>query len=185
MPALWRRSSTYAFVLDSGAACDADQQTALGKYLDAATINATGACVDGKRYYLVHPAGSASSAKFSAPPGLDHLPFYNNITVEDLVQGALRTWIPGGGNGTGAFVDPTTNTTAAYGFLDGQLPGPGVVRLPVCSPDQAMRGWKAGTGANATAFYPCDGPTSAGGRVRYPGAAAVAVVLGLALFNIM
>ncbi|KAK3903406.1 hypothetical protein C8A05DRAFT_32845 [Staphylotrichum tortipilum] len=184
IPALWRHSGTYAFVLDSGAPCDVDQP--LAKYLDAATTNTTGACVDGKRYYLVHPGGSVSNGngKFSAPPGLDKLPFYNNITTEDLIRGALRTWIPDGGNGTGAFADPTTNATAAGVMLDGEIPGPGVVRLPVCSAESAMRAWRAGPGANVTAVYPCAGPvTSAGGRVRYPGAAAAVVVLGLALFN--
>jgi hypothetical protein len=56
-PALWRASRNYAFVIDSGFGCDADKP--LDNYLDDATIDATGACFDGRRYYLAHPARCA------------------------------------------------------------------------------------------------------------------------------
>jgi hypothetical protein len=54
LPALWRASRNYAFVIDSGFGCDADKP--LDNYLDDATMDATGAFFDGRRYYLVHPA---------------------------------------------------------------------------------------------------------------------------------
>lgn len=103
IPVLWRLSETYAFVLDSGYGCD--EQYPVKDYLDEATMDATSACYDGKRYYLVHPKGDSeecscsyvgrrcemrcSNSKFSAPPGLDSLDgeMFGGITTADLIKG--------------------------------------------------------------------------------------------------
>jgi hypothetical protein len=91
IPALWRNSGAYAFILDSGLGCS-DDKAPLLEYVDDATMKKTGVCVDGRQYYLVSPNGDphvpcwcrhyqAPGAcddlvcpernTFSAPPGLD------------------------------------------------------------------------------------------------------------------
>lgn len=64
IPSLWRVSATYAFVMDSGYGCDADKD--LGEYLDDATMEATGACINSKQYYLVNPSGDSTTGTASA-----------------------------------------------------------------------------------------------------------------------
>ena len=56
IPLLWRRSKTYAFVINSGASCGG---TPLRKYLTDDTADKTGVCYEGTLYYLVHPDGDA------------------------------------------------------------------------------------------------------------------------------
>lgn len=103
IPTLWQLSETYAFVLDSGYDCN--KEYPVEDYLDKDTMDATGACYDGRRYYLVYPKGDAEECscsyihthcertcrdnKFSAPPGLDSLngTLFGNITKEDLIKG--------------------------------------------------------------------------------------------------
>ncbi|KAM6532557.1 hypothetical protein FSOLCH5_001981 [Fusarium solani] len=57
IPTLWRLSETYAFVLDSGYDCN--KEYPVEDYLDEDTMDATSACYDGRRYYLVYPKGDA------------------------------------------------------------------------------------------------------------------------------
>ncbi|KAK4125717.1 hypothetical protein N657DRAFT_569661, partial [Parathielavia appendiculata] len=161
IPALWRVSRSYAFVLDSGFGCDADKP--LDKYLLDATMEATGACVDGRRYYLVHPAGQAFTCletcwdnMFSAPPGIERLADFGDITKEDLIRGSVRTWMANGKRNGGGFPD-TSDQGTAHALMSVDITTPGFVRLPVCSPEVAFRGWEKG-GHAPTANYPCDAP---------------------------
>jgi GH18 family chitinase len=171
IPALWRVSDTYAFVVDSGFGCGEDKP--LDAYLDDATMDATGACVDGRRYYLVHPAGDARVSKctgygpagctswervnnkFAAPVGLGALGRFGNLTKEDLVTGSVRTWLRNGRkNGGGGVPDePTTFDD----LVQVDVRKAGFVHLPVCSPERAFQSWDTG-GRGATDNYPCDVP---------------------------
>ncbi|KAL4767176.1 hypothetical protein BDW60DRAFT_220740 [Aspergillus nidulans var. acristatus] len=75
IPQVWQKSSQNIFVIDTrGLACD--DSNPVSDYLDDSTANATKACFNKKRYYLVHLNGDASNSlcfpyKFSVPPGLD------------------------------------------------------------------------------------------------------------------
>ncbi|KAK8074334.1 chitinase [Apiospora phragmitis] len=164
IPALWQVSKTYAFVIDSGYACDDDKP--LGDYLDDDTMEATGDCVDGRRYYLAYPDGEANKCechyydnshcervcrdqKFSAPPGLDSLDgtIFGRITRKDLITGSVRTWRQNG-KANGGTID---------NLLQVDVTTPGFMRLPVCSPERAFQSWDT-TKKGSSANYPCDIP---------------------------
>ncbi|KAK8062875.1 hypothetical protein PG997_014972 [Apiospora hydei] len=173
IPALWQVSHTYAFVIDSGYACDDDKP--LGDYLDDDTMDATGACVEGRRYYLAHPDGDAHKCechyydnghcervcrdqKFSAPPGLDSLDgnVFGKITKEDLITGSVRTYLQNGKANGGGFADPTDGGTIDN-LLNVDVTTPGFMRLPVCSPARAFQSWDT-TKKGSSPHYPCDIP---------------------------
>ncbi|RYO82101.1 hypothetical protein DL762_006788 [Monosporascus cannonballus] len=172
IPALWRRSKTYAFVIDSGASCDGRP---LGKYLADSTADETGVCYQGRRYYLVHPDGEARPCKcvrltdvgpcqtvcrdnkFSVPVGLGDLGRFGGVTKEDLVIGSVRTWLQNGKTNGGGVVDPINNGAARNDLLNMDITTPGFVRLPVCSPDRAFQSWETGTKGGSD-NYPCDIP---------------------------
>ncbi|KAK4249246.1 hypothetical protein C7999DRAFT_30299 [Corynascus novoguineensis] len=171
IPELWRRSKTYAFVIDSGAGCDGSP---LGKYLDDDTADETGVCYQGRRYYLVHPDGEAQSCncdhvtggqcnrecwddKFSAPVGLGELKRFGKLTKEDLVIGSVRTWIKNGKKNGAGVVDPISDASARSELMDMDITTPGSVRLPVCSPDRAFQSWQTAD-KGSSSNYPCDIP---------------------------
>ena len=173
IPALWQVSNTYAFVIDSGYGCNEDKP--LGEYLENDIMEATGACVDGKRYYLAHPDGDAKKCyrqysdsshtdevcknnKFSAPPGLDSLDgnIFGGIKKDDLIKGSVRTYIQNGKKNGGGFADPT-NSGTIDNLLKVDVTTPGFVRLPVCSPERAYQSWDT-TKAGSSDNYPCDIP---------------------------
>ncbi|KAH6631034.1 hypothetical protein B0J18DRAFT_379787 [Chaetomium sp. MPI-SDFR-AT-0129] len=171
IPAIWRASNNYAFVIDSGYACNVDRP--LPAFLEDNTMNATGACVDGMRYYLVAPTGNPLACscpsdntdghecpiacdhnKFSAPPGLDQLGGrFGGVTVEDLTTAAVRAWIAKGKDN-----DVDARDAMAQAALDdvmasddAQVP---FTNLPVCSADRALQGWTHTT-AGSSDSYPC------------------------------
>jgi hypothetical protein len=174
IPALWRVSKKYAFIIDAGHACDAGKQ--LGNYLDDATMDATGACVDGRQYYLAYPAGEARGCycefttgsdsceticrvnKFSIPPGLSSLgtSSWGGITKDDIVKGSVRTWIQNGRQNSDALPDPTNDGTISN-LVDVDVTTPGFMRIPVCSPERAFQSWDTAA-AGSSLFYPCDIP---------------------------
>ncbi|KAL2868998.1 uncharacterized protein BJX67DRAFT_387104 [Aspergillus lucknowensis] len=173
IPALWRVSKAYSFIIDAGHGCGEKQ---LSDYLEDKTMDATGACVDDKQYYLVYPDGDASVCecehitdagpcqnvcrdnKFSVPPGLDSLKdgSFGGITKEDLIKGSVRTWIQNGRENGAEAADPTNEGTMSN-LMDVDVTTPGFMRIPVCSPERAFQSWdtaKAGSSEN----YPCDIP---------------------------
>ncbi|AEO59465.1 glycoside hydrolase family 18 protein [Thermothelomyces thermophilus ATCC 42464] len=169
IPNLWRVSQTFAFILDSGFGCDVEKP--LQDYLEDETMEATGACVDGKRYYLVAPIGESRtcdwvngmwdctlSNKFSAPPGLDRLGAdFGYLTKEDFIKGSIRTWLKNGKRNAGGGMPDVTDIDTINSLIDLDFTTPGFIHLPVCSPERAYQTWdtsSSGYGAN----YPCDPP---------------------------
>lgn len=172
IPLLWRRSKTFAFVLDSGADCDGKP---LSKYLDDKTADDTGVCYEGRRYYLVHPDGDARPCEckyvsednpcmercwkntFSAPVGLGELSRFGEVTKEELVIGSVRTWRQNGKKNGGAVTDPISGQAARKDLADVDITTPGFIQLPVCSPDRAFQSWDTGSKGGSD-NYPCDIP---------------------------
>ncbi|KAF4986556.1 hypothetical protein FGRMN_10784 [Fusarium graminum] len=173
IPTLWRVSETYAFVLDSGSDCDAEYPMA--QYLDKDTMDATGACYKGKRYYLVYPKDDSEKChcvythtkcekvcqknKFSIPPGLDALDGsrFGKIKTEDLIAGSVRTYIKNGNKNTAAVMDPISDNVDTSDLIDVDITTPGVIRLPVCTPARAYQSWDTAS-KGSSPFYPCDFP---------------------------
>ncbi|EPS35532.1 hypothetical protein H072_11031 [Dactylellina haptotyla CBS 200.50] len=172
IPTLWRRSGTFAFVIDSGANC---KGSPLNKYLDDSTADRTGICFEDRLYYLVHPEGSARpcecvklsdhgpcqtvcrEGKFSVPVGLGDLGRFGGVTKEDLIIGSVRTWLKNGKvNGAGA-PDAINDASLRRDLLEMGIRSPGFVRLPVCSPDRAFQSWDT-TSKGSSPNYPCDIP---------------------------
>ncbi|RHZ62529.1 hypothetical protein CDV55_107218 [Aspergillus turcosus] len=130
LPALWRQSGSYTFIIDAGHACNEDKD--LSDYLDDDTMGATGVCVDNWQYYLAYPDGDATKCtcervtdvgpcqticrdqKFSAPKGIEYISDgnnYNGITKTELVKGSVRTWIGNGRENGASVADPTNEGT--------------------------------------------------------------------------
>ncbi|KAK1826535.1 hypothetical protein QBC39DRAFT_396776 [Podospora conica] len=174
IPALWRASDTYAFILDSGADCSS--RNAASKYISDDTASKTGVCVEGRQYYLVHTDGDARVCKcervtdlgpcqsrcsdntFSMPAGVGELggKLWAGLTRDEIVTGAVRTWKYTGKNG--ADINPQSVAQNAYSNSDkADIATPGVVRLPVCSSDRAFQSWKT-SDKGSTPNFPCDIP---------------------------
>ncbi|KAI8943235.1 hypothetical protein NX059_001257 [Plenodomus lindquistii] len=173
IPNLWRNSKAYAFVMDSGYGCTGNE--GLEEYVEADVMKATGACIDGKAYFLVQPDGDARTCKchyydnshcenvcttgtFAAPPGLNALngKDFGGITREDLIKGSVRTWEQNGKNNGGSTPDPKDSGTIDN-LLKSDITTPGFVRLPVCSPERAFQSWDT-TKKGSSDNYPCDNP---------------------------
>ncbi|KXX78980.1 Killer toxin subunits alpha/beta [Madurella mycetomatis] len=178
IPTLWRLSETYAFVLDTGLGCT-DDKNPLREYLDDDAMAATGDCVNGKQYYLVHPAGESNGEcrchsysapgvcidlrcedhkKFSVPPGLNSLNgrTFGAVTEQNLIKGSVRTWLQNGKKNGAGFADPH-NSATIDNLLNTDITTPGFIRLPVCSPERALQSWET-THKGSSANYPCDIP---------------------------
>jgi hypothetical protein len=173
IPVLWRFSKNYVFVLNTGSACGAT----VSEYVEEDTREATGACVDGIQYYMVHPPeGPADEYKcwqanrwggcdigedvktpFAAPPGIGSLGNYD-ITKEELIRGSVRTWIKNGrmNMGNSVLPNPDDGKTMDY-LMDEDMTLPDFVRLPVCSPERAWQSWDT-AGRGSSENYPCDIP---------------------------
>lgn len=163
IPGLWRRSSAYVFILQSGEGCSGNPAS---KYVSDSTAEATKVCVNDKLYYLVHPDGQSRDCaeggcidnKFQAPKGLDSLKNsdFGGVTKEDIVRGALATWeYNGRENKAVSITELAGRQEVRGGLVDLNVNTPGVVQLPVCSGDRAFQSWdKAVKGGSP--FYPCD-----------------------------
>ncbi|KAJ4297051.1 hypothetical protein N0V88_003968 [Collariella sp. IMI 366227] len=122
IPALWRQSKTYAFVIDAGVGCDLNKP--LSDYLSDETMETTGVCFENKPYYLVSPDGNAKKCEnicydggacervcrdnnLSKLPGLGLLGgmAFGGITKEGLVAGSVRTWAKNGNKNGGGPCD--------------------------------------------------------------------------------
>lgn len=173
IPALWGESKAYPFIIDSGDGCDGNN---IEKYMDEDTMTLTGSCVDGKKYYLASPDGNARKCeckkrpggaacenvctvqKFSAPKGLDSLGdgAFGGVTKDDLIRGAIRTWVSNGRKNGAAIADATDRETMDN-LLRLDVTTPGFIRIPVCSPNRAFQSWDT-SDKGSSANYPCDIP---------------------------
>ncbi|OLN96797.1 Killer toxin subunits alpha/beta 2 [Colletotrichum chlorophyti] len=173
IPALWRRSKTYAFVIDSGEGCDGNP---LSKYVDDDTAKVTSVCYDDTLYYLVHPDGEARPCecerttdmgpcqtvcrdnKFSAPVGLDRLGDFGKLEVADLIKGSVNTWRHNKKeNKRLNITEMALEKATQSNLLDVNIQTAGFVQLPVCSADRAFQSWRTGKKGGSD-NYPCDIP---------------------------
>ncbi|KAL4805376.1 chitinase [Aspergillus unguis] len=171
IPALWRESEAYPFIINTGDDCGKAQ---MDDYLYDKTKEATGGCVNGKQYYLVYPKGDSESCvclptsgqrecvnvcsdnKFAAPPGIDALKNFGGITKEELITGSVRTWADNNYENGGGFADPTNQGTIDD-LLDVDVTTPGFMRIPVCTAERAFLVWDTAK-AGSTSDYPCNVP---------------------------
>ncbi|KAK4213191.1 hypothetical protein QBC37DRAFT_464275 [Rhypophila decipiens] len=165
IPAIWTVSGIHAFVLDSGYPCGTIDP--MGQYINTDTQHATWACFQDKLYYLVAPIGKSQdcleticpSKTSSAPPGLNLLlgsslgssPFHD-ISVQDFIEGAVRTFIANGNRNGAQPMDPVSRDSFED-IVNHDIHAPGYIRLPVCRPDVAFQGWVRGD--RKAPDYPC------------------------------
>lgn len=178
IPTLWRYSRLFAFVMDCGVGCNEDKGP-LHEYIDAAVMNKTGVCTDGRQYYLLSPSGKAvkdcwcrhyrapgecddlvcgEKNTFSPPPGLDGLGgnAWGGVQTADQIKGSVRTWIQNGKKNSAALADPD-NSATADNLLKVDVTTPGFIRLLVCSPERAFQSWDTAE-PGSSANFPCDIP---------------------------
>ncbi|KAI8157845.1 hypothetical protein K4K49_005092 [Colletotrichum sp. SAR 10_70] len=173
IPALCRRSKTYAFILNSEEGCSGNP---LSKYVDDDITKATSVCHNGILYHLVPPKDNARVCeckkdtdhgpcqnvcrdnKFSAPVGLSRLKDFGNLSVDDLVKGSVETWLYNKNvNKRLNITQMSLERPTQSDLLDVNIRTPGFVQLPVCSADRAFQSWDTGkTGSSHN--YPCDIP---------------------------
>ncbi|KAK4195986.1 family 18 putative glycoside hydrolase [Triangularia verruculosa] len=171
IPTLWRFSRSYAFILDSGADCNAHRP--VSEYLSDSTMDRAGVCVNGRKYYLVMPdpskdnvyecwgEGACEWAKFVLPPGISSLSEYGGVTKEDLVIGSVNTWVA---NGRRNRADPLAgspniiDTNVQRDLFDLNIRIPGFMKLPVCSPERARQTWDTSSSHGSSVNWPCDVP---------------------------
>lgn len=181
VPLAWRLSGNLAFIIDTGAKCDAKDLKDV--HFDQKDFASLSACVEDKLYYLAmvpegptercpaRTGGGSSCNKdgfclpftcpkngFVKPPGADSLngdkPQFGNIKAVDIITGSVRTFKANGNKNDGAKPVDYTSADSILGIADPQtFPIPGVFRLPVCSPDTAWKSWNEKT-RNAD-NYPC------------------------------
>jgi hypothetical protein len=169
IPLAWTLSGTKAFVMDSGYACGTVDPVS-PYYISSGDASKTSGCYNSKLYYLVYPSGEAEStiaascptcspeiydSPFSVPPGLDMLDgsAYGAITVQDLISGAVRTYLSNGDKNGGGSADITSHTTLDD-MYNQDITSPGYIRIPVCGPQEAHDNWA--NSPSTTSNYPCN-----------------------------
>lgn len=176
IPDLWRVSGLRPFVLDAGYPCNAVDP--LPDYMSAATMHATYGCYQDRLYYLVMPKGRAvhcdqdlcnlgtcspgdcHQTQFVAPTGLDQLVpgnAWGDLSRQDLITGSVRTYLQNNRQNDGGPAD-MANRGTMDDLLGGDFTTPGVMRIPVCSPDMAYKAWELGLSPDTTPHYPCAPP---------------------------
>ncbi|KAL4758186.1 chitinase [Aspergillus foveolatus] len=178
IPALWRQSGSYTFIIDAGHRCGESKD--ISKWFDEDTQNATDVCVGEYQHYLAYPDGDARECPCvhltdsgpcqticrdntsSAPTGLEYITSgsnYYGITKEGLVTGSVRTWIKHGRENTAKPGDgDPTNDEVITDPTNLDVTAPGYMSIPVCSAERAFQSWKTQSNPNATPHYPCDIP---------------------------
>lgn len=151
VPAVWRASGIGAFILDTGADCS-DLDVA-SEYVDSSIQTQAMGCIDNHLYFLVYPDGPSSDScpaegsctdnDFSLPPGADKLDgsSWGGVTVNDIVNGSVRTYVANGNKNGGAAADPSDTSTMGD-LYDQDITTPGYIRLPVCSGQTAFWNWE-------------------------------------------
>jgi hypothetical protein len=164
---IWRLSSNYAFVLDSGYDCGAAPTIAT---LTSEIQSNTGGCYNGKQYYLVYPSGGSTVCTenctphcqtecqpntFSAPPGLDTLDGsrWGGLTIDQLITGSVRSYEANGNANGGPITDPTDDASLDD-LMNVDITTPGFIRIPVCSSDIAYNAWNLESD-HTVANWPC------------------------------
>jgi hypothetical protein len=89
IPSLWSVSRAWPFVIDAGYDCDA--RNPLKDYLSVDTMEATGACVDGKLYYLASPEGEALVRPFTGSRSSRHQRVLSTWMAKLLVVSRWKT----------------------------------------------------------------------------------------------
>jgi hypothetical protein len=166
IPSLWSVSSTYAFIADSGAACDTSDP--LSAYMPSDDMTASGYCYNNNMYYLVYPHESSNndcvtngdgiqtcgSYIFGAVPGIKSLDgTFGGITLADLIVGAVRTYKQNGEQNGGGIADPA-NSGTLEDMWNQDITTPGYVTIPVCSPATAEAAISAKQ--SSVPNYPCN-----------------------------
>lgn len=162
IPSIWTTSGRFPFIIDAGYSCDHEDD--MGEYLEDETMKAAKACWNNKRYYLAEPdgqpwycqEGGCLNNPFSALPGVDSMgPNFGNVTVQDIIIGAVRTYQANGETNGGRAPDPSDQKTLDD-LYNNDITSPGLIRLPVCSAATAYLAWDHGDSPNTDApNYPC------------------------------
>ncbi|KAF2008965.1 hypothetical protein BU24DRAFT_497543 [Aaosphaeria arxii CBS 175.79] len=156
IPELWKVTKSHVFVVDSGFGCDDNKPP--NDYLTEEAISIAGVCHEEKMYYLAQPKGNSKSGKFSPPKGIKSLDgeAFGSVTKEDLVKGAVRTYLKNGGVNGGGLPD-LTNDETINDLLNVDITTPGYIRIPVCSAADALQSWRT-KGSDTAENYPCNVP---------------------------
>lgn len=151
IPSAWRASGTGAFILDTGADCS-DLNVA-AEYVDPSIQKQAMGCIDNHLYFLAYAdgpssdtcplEGSCTDKSFSLPPGADALDgsAWGKVTVNDIVNGSVRTYVTNGNKNGGDAADPSDTSTMGD-LYDQDITTPGYIRLPVCSGETAFHNWE-------------------------------------------
>ncbi|KAM7212489.1 hypothetical protein V8F06_012111 [Rhypophila decipiens] len=185
IPILWFKAGYYPFIIDSGAPCPGSVNP-ITKYMDEKVQQATGVCHNGRIYFLAMVDGDAHECteadcwdnKFSMPTGLGALDGndFGGVTKDDIVKGAINTWIANSmKNGAEPGSVDVDDRAAMDALFSQDLTTPGFVSLPVCSPGIAWKSWRESDGGvgspgkGSTPNWPCDPPkgTSKCGEYEY------------------
>ncbi|KAH8881787.1 glycoside hydrolase [Thozetella sp. PMI_491] len=174
IPRTWRLAPDpyYPFILTTGAACGTTNP--LPDYVDDGEGNTAWACAeDGLLYYIMgapgddpfycydsgdgQGVGPCYTDTFHPPPGVETLDGKNwgGVTREDLVVGAVNSWIHNGKKNGWTQAD-VTNPDTISAVYDTGVRTPGFIPIPVCSADEAMGNWGNVKKSDRWDIYPCN-----------------------------
>ncbi|KAK5662278.1 hypothetical protein OQA88_8184 [Cercophora sp. LCS_1] len=142
---LWSLSGQGVFVLDADHECGTDPQSTSN--LSKETARETGACYEGRQYYLVSTTGGG---QFKTPPELEWLK--SSIEVEALVGLAVKAWKEKGQKNSPMVLD-TSNAAVVDQLYERGINTPGVIQVPVCGREEAGRNRN---GKERYDTFPCD-----------------------------
>ncbi|RYP62222.1 hypothetical protein DL771_009821 [Monosporascus sp. 5C6A] len=171
IPILWFRAGYYPFIIDSGAACGTSNP--ITKYMTEDVQRQTGVCYNNRIYFLAMVEGDpkecteadCEDGKFAAPKGITGLngQDYGGLTRDDIVAGAMRTYVKNGlKNGADPGSVDLNNNDATDALYNMDITTPGFISLPICSPVVAWKSWDAtigdvgSPGKGSTPNWPCD-----------------------------
>ncbi|GKU21122.1 unnamed protein product [Fusarium langsethiae] len=175
IPTIWRVAQYYAFVLDSGYDCNAEYPSE--DYVSKEAMDATSTCYGKRRYYLVYPkedgiggchkncntGGSCPEicawSKFRAPPGIEAFDgtSFGGMSARDIIVGSVRTYEQNGKKNKAMPEDKVAGDLDTDHLFELDVTTPGIMRLPVCSPERAWQSWDTAA-KGSSPFYPCDIP---------------------------
>ncbi|KGO76979.1 hypothetical protein PITC_004000 [Penicillium italicum] len=151
IPTLWTISGSAAFVIDSGYPCSA--QNPLTDYMTASTQESTYACYNDNLYYLVYPDGTEDGCSDHHE---DNSTTWGGITLSELIEGSVNTYIANGNANGGPVADPMDALTLKD-LSNQNITTPGYIRLPVCTAQVAWASWMNPAQSNSSASgYPCN-----------------------------